>query len=151
MSDKKNIYLYPHSLLQAKRLGELELYQASFKENVRCAKAIEKSIRENFDGMYLNANIVPLLVDEFGYDRVSFVLANTLQELSYDGRFSRANKEWAKGFSIPDTKGNNRNFEFQVTSHPAVLDGFITMYRRELENAQSVECNNISPVSGQSM
>ena len=64
------------------------------------------------------------------YDRVEYVLANTLQQLKYDGRFSWSNKEWSENIEIPD---DHRNCEFCVGSHPAVLDGFITEYRKAAE------------------
>ncbi|MEG3006729.1 MAG: DUF3849 domain-containing protein, partial [Oscillospiraceae bacterium] len=81
----------------------------------------------------LNCDVVKPVIAEFGYDRVNFVLANTLQQLRADGRFSRDNKEWAKGFFIPENKASNRNYEFTVTSHPAVLDGFVNQARKEYD------------------
>lgn len=130
--DKKNVY--PYSLLEAKRNGELEQYRESFKENVRCANDIKEAITKNFDGMHLNQDVAKHVIVEFGYDRVNFVLANTLQELIHDGRFSRYNKEWAKNFFIPENKANNSNYEFMVTSHLAVLDGFINQARKEYQS-----------------
>ena len=130
--DKK--YVYPYSLLEAKRNGELEQYRESFKENVRCANAIKEAINQNFNGMHLNHDVAKPVIAEFGYDRVNFVLANTLQQLRADGRFSRDNKEWATGFFIPENKAYPRNYEFTVTSHPAVLDGFINQARKEYDS-----------------
>ncbi len=82
--DKK--YVYPYSLLEAKRNGELEQYRESFRENVRCANAIKEAINQNFDGMHLNHDVAKPVITEFGYDRVNFVLANTLQQLEHDGK-----------------------------------------------------------------
>lgn len=36
-------YLYPHTLAEAKRRGEAELHKDSFRENVKCAWAIDKA------------------------------------------------------------------------------------------------------------
>lgn len=129
--DKK--YVYPYSLSEAKQNGELESYRESFKENIRCAESIKNAINNNFDGMHLNKDVAKEVIAEFGYDRVNFVLANTLQELKHDGRFSCENKEWAKEFYIPENKikGINMNADFVVTSHPAVLDGFVSQARKE--------------------
>ena len=55
------------------------------------------------------------------------VLATTLQELSWDGRFSRANKQWAARRYIPQDERHNA--EITVRSHPAILDGFVDLYR----------------------
>ncbi len=63
-----------------------------------------------------------------------FVMANTLRELSYDGRFSRQNKDWAEHIEIPEniSRGRNLNLDYVIESHPAVLDGFIDMARAEI-------------------
>ena len=62
-------YVYPYSLLEAKRNGELEQYRESFKENVRCANAIKDTINENFDGMHLGHDVAKTVIAQFGYDR----------------------------------------------------------------------------------
>ena len=73
------------------------------------------------------------VLDQFGEARVKYVLSATLQELDYDGRFSRSNKEWGRQTEIiPST----RNYEFAVQSHPAVLDGFISDFRSECQQRQ---------------
>ena len=77
-------------------------------------------------------------MEEYGPDRVEWVLANTLRHLNYDGRFSRSNKEWAGSFAIPEggIKGYDPGLDFIVGSHPAVLDGFVDLVRREGEAAR---------------
>lgn len=132
--DKK--YVYPYSLNEAKRNGEVEQYRESLRENNRCADFIEDTINANFDGMHLKGEVAKTVIAEFGYDRVNFVLANTLQELFHDGRFSRENKEWAKSIYTPENKinGVNANAEFRVDTHPAVLDGFINQARKEYQS-----------------
>ena len=139
--------LYPYSFHEAKRNDELPLYQESFSENRRCAYFIKKTIEDNFDGMHLGGDVAKVAIAEFGYDRVNFVLANTLKELSHDGRFSRQNKEWAASIYIPENKidGTNLNAQLVVGSHPAVLDGFIKLARQEyagLNLWQPVQCND---------
>ena len=63
-----------------------------------------------------------------------FVLSNTLQQLSYDGRFSPSNREWAKKSYVP--ADSDHNIAFLVTSHPAVLDGFVSMVRKAYDGLQ---------------
>ena len=65
---------------------------------------------------------------------MTFVMANTLRELSYDGRFSKQNKDWAEHIEIPENinRGKNLNQDYVIESHPAVLDGFIDMARAEI-------------------
>ena len=59
------------------------------------------------------------------------MLANTLHELKWDGRFGHANKQWAERACIP--KDISHNSDFVVRSHPAVLDGFVTFYRKAVQ------------------
>lgn len=59
--------LYGHSLEYAMAHGEVDDYLDSNKLNRECIKAIEETIRENFDGMHLKGTIVKPLADQ--YDR----------------------------------------------------------------------------------
>ena len=136
----RDTHIYLSSFEDAEKYGELNEYKESLAANTDCKNAIEKSIRENFDGMYLAKNAIKPVLSEFGFDRVCFVLANTVKQKDYDGRFSRHNKEWAKTIFIPDDR--NR-VGFVVESHPAVLDGFINSVRqayRELNLFDNSHC-----------
>lgn len=122
--------MYPWSLEDAKDYGEEDLWRESFKENCRCARAIEQAITSNFDGYTLNTSCLKELLDEFGRTRVRFVLANTVQEKIQDGRFSTESRQWCRGTYVPK---DSSNWAFSVESHPAVLDGFIRAARKEWE------------------
>lgn len=121
-----NLPLYTLSCEYARANGEIALWRESQKENIRCKEAIEASIRNSFDGMYLKADCANDVIYTFGLERVAYVLANTLRQLNYDGRFSRANKAWCDKIAVPP---DERNHEFCISSHPAVLDGFVDEVR----------------------
>ncbi len=125
---------YGHTLVYAMEHGEVDKYLDSRKFDRECKEAVEGTIRQNFDGMHLKHDIVKPLAEQYGSDRIAFVLANTIQQESWDGRFSRDNKAWAAEFYIPENlvHGIDVNRELIVSSHPAVLDGFIDMFRREV-------------------
>ena len=72
--------LYYDSLDTARRQDDVMLWRNSFKENIRCKNAIEKALAENFDGMHLKDGIIPPLAEEYGTDRLTWVLANTVKE-----------------------------------------------------------------------
>lgn len=93
-----------------------------------CGSDIEKGISTHFDGMHLNTDFIANLYALYGEERMNYVLANTVQMSESDGRFSPDNKAWAKGISINNSDEDRR--KFYITSHPALLDGFITAYRR---------------------
>ena len=120
--------LYPWTAEEARREGKIEIWRASHKANIACRDAIEKAIRQSFDGMHLKEDCLQPVLDEFGYKRTSWVLSNTLQMLKWDGRFSPANKQWAEKSFIPADL--NHNSDFVIRSHPAVLDGFVDLYRK---------------------
>ena len=96
----KNIPVYKHTAAYAREHNELAAYRGSNQANTACKEAIEAAIRTHFEGMYLNTDCVNETVAAFGKERISYVLANTVQQKEWDGRFSRRNKEWAQQFEI---------------------------------------------------
>lgn len=128
---KEPVPVYRYDGSYAREHGELEQFRASLEENVACKDAIENAIREGFDGMHLSGDAAKGVLSAFGPERVSYVLAATLQEKSYDGRFSKSNLTWAA--AIPAYDGSNRLVDYVVNSHPYILDGFVTLARKEME------------------
>ena len=62
------------------------------------------------------------------------MLANTVQQKEWDGRFSPANKAWAKTVDIPpnpDGFGGERNLDFVVDSHSGLVDLFLSQARQD--------------------
>ena len=124
-------YLYPYSAKEARERNELSLWRESHRANIACREAIEDAIRRSFDGMHLDKDCITPVLDAYGYKRTAWVLANTLHELKWDGRFSPANKQWAERRYIPQDERHNA--EITVRSHPAVLDGFVSLYRKAVQ------------------
>ena len=91
--------------------------------------------------MYLGDDAVDQVVRQYGMERVGYILANTLHHKSYDGRFSHGNKEWAEQVSTPEHNADRMTFrtDWVVDSHPAILDGFVTMFRKELDAQKEQE------------
>ena len=135
------IPLYPHTAAYALEHGELEQYRASLQANIACKNAIEAAIRQHFDGMRLNEAAVTEVMAAYGKERVCFVVANTLQQKSWDERFSSASKAWAAQFEIAATVRPDYDSRgaFVVDSHPAALDGFTGLLRRECEKPSLYE------------
>ena len=139
------IYLYPYSAKEARERNELSLWRESHRANIACRDAIEDTIRRNFDGMYLNEDCLAPVLAEYGYKRTERVLTATLQELSWDGRFSLANKQWAERRYIPHDERHNA--AITVRSHPAVLDGFVNDFRKaqaELKLFTGSQCDDMT-------
>ena len=128
--------VYRRTADYAREAGERDEYRASYQENIKCKQAIEKAISLDYDGQYLNDNAILTVLGAFGPERLSWVLGNTITMKEHDGRFSRSNKAWAQAMSIPidrDGFGSLRNWSYTVESHPAILDLYTTLLRKELE------------------
>lgn len=135
MKEYPKVYNYPAEY--AREHDELPLYRASSKENVACKQALEKVINENYRNNCLDtATVFKQVSDEFGRDRVVYVLANTVRQKDWDGRISRENKAWAKTipvFENPDAWGTDRNCYFVVDqAHTGLVDLLVTHVRKEL-------------------
>ena len=115
------------------------------KTKVACKEAIERTISEKFDGYRLPKDTPDEVILKYGSERVSYVLANTVMHLTHDGRFSPDNKAWAKEIE-PYAKHENR--DLIVSSHPAVLNGFINQTRRYMEQEKEITAQQIT-IDGQ--
>jgi len=124
--EMNDIPIYWESPVYAMEHGELNLYRSSHRENDRCREAIEKAIRGNFDGIHLKEEAVKSVLAEFGAVRVEIVLASTLQENTWDARFSKNNKTWAGSCNIPRAS-DGQIMSYEVSSHPVILNGFIDL------------------------
>ena len=85
--------LYKWSLSEAQKLGEVDLWRESYKENCTCARAIEDFITSHYADNCLNTDGVEELIERFGFNRLNWVLANTIQRKQADGRFNQSNKD----------------------------------------------------------
>ena len=73
---------------------DVDAYLDSRKLNIDCKKAIEEAIALNLDGLHLEEDAATQVLEQFGEETYDVCYGNTLRELSYDGRFSRQNKDW---------------------------------------------------------
>ncbi len=126
--------LYRQPITYAAEHGEKDAYRRSWELNQECKRAVEEAISQNFDGMHLDKDAVKPVLEEYGAERLSFILANTLKQEEWDARFSRDNVAWATEFFNSENMdyGAEGNVYLSLGSHPAVLDGFIDMFRREV-------------------
>ena len=120
--------LYTRSAEEAGERGELPLWRASHQANIACKEAIEAAVRQHFDGAYLDRDCLDSVLLEYGQERTTWVLANTIRQLEWDGRFSDRNRAWAQQIPVPRDK--RHDLDFVVNSHPAVLDGVVDLYRK---------------------
>lgn len=118
--------VYEHSLQKAVERGELEQYQLSHKLNVECAKAIDTMLVKYLDKDSFELYTGPAsseILEKFGFERTLAVLANTVRHFSWDGRFSRASREWTK--DIPRLNGGGIDRSCLVSANAGLTDQFI--------------------------
>lgn len=126
MAEHKSVYRW--SLSDAKRSHEEDLWRESYKENCTCARAIEKAINDNYSDNSLNTDSAQGVIAEYGWNRVQWVLANTIQQHSDDGRFSPENKKWAEGYYIPK---DDILWHYSVEAHPGLVNLFVDRVQKE--------------------
>ncbi len=115
----------------------LEKAQAKIERDtkVACKDAVDRAIAENFDGYRLPKGTAEGVIKEYGIERVSYVLANTVMHRRQEERISPENKEWAKSIE-PYAMYESR--DIVAASHPAVLNGFINQARRYIEHEKEL-------------
>ena len=139
----KSVPVYRNSAEYAISHNEIEAYRESALANMECRDAIEKAIRENYHEYRLDSkSTATRLILRFGLDRVSYVLANTIQCKIRDGRFSDGNKKWAEAVFVAEDKserGDNRNLSFIVDrTNPGLVDLLANQVRKELARERTI-------------
>lgn len=128
--------LYLHSAVYASEHGEMAQYHASYQVNVSCKEAIEQAINAHYGDNRLNTDAaVKEVLEQFGPERVQFILANTVRHKDGDGRISRDNKAWAKTIPMPEDNDTSRHSAYLVVDkvNPGLTDLFIRQARKVLQ------------------
>lgn len=126
--------LYLKTARYAREHGESEQYHRSHELNNACREEMDKAISENFDGMHLKEGFERELMERYGRERVEYLLATTVKENAWDGRYSRENRKWVE--SIPVSESESERIACCLHSHPAVIDGLIRWIRRNEHKKQ---------------
>ena len=72
--------VYKGTLAQAMEERDVDAYLDSRKLNIDCKKAIEEAIALKFDGLHLEEDAATQVLEQFGEERMTFVMANTIRE-----------------------------------------------------------------------
>ena len=118
-------YVYPNSRAEARRLGQTQMHEDSFQLNVDCARAIEQAIREHFDESdeSLAEDCAHSVLEQFGFKRVNFVLANSLKQMGCPELISEEIYQWGRGTYIPPDGKYNRYYAADTAA--GLLEAFI--------------------------
>jgi len=121
------------------------MWRESHKANIACKNAIEQAVRRDYDGSQLKPDCAGSVIAEYGFKRVQWVMANTVQQ-TRGGCFSPDSKIWARQTYIPPDK-NDYKQEFVVNSQPDVLDSLISQYRRAYQALDLFDYTRCEPNS----
>ena len=123
MASRDYLYLYPDSHGDAVRQHEEDLWEHSFRENVCCARAIEKELNAcGQDNAHVPSDRAARVLEEYGFKRVAFVLAHTITELSKIPALREMlpdnGRSWAKNFRIKTDTAYGRYFHVDAAIQP---------------------------------
>ena len=90
-NNKKYFPVYKGTLADARKELSIDLYLDSKQWNLACKTAIEYILDRNRTTNLKQA--VKELLDDFGEDRVVFMIANTVQYYTYEDWFSKENEK----------------------------------------------------------
>ena len=136
----KEVYRYPWSY--AKDHGEETQYRESKKANITCANAIGKVISDKVTpakyGTYFDSvEAANALLSEFGMDRVSYVLANTIRHADWDARYAQ-NRTWAAQIPVfaDESYGMDATRQYIICgSHPVYISALaMEIAKRQVNN-----------------
>lgn len=132
----RNLPVYTHPASHARENDELELYRVSNKANIACKEALEAAISNNYRNNIVDTKTAYVQVEEqFGAERMKYVLAVTVRAKDWDGRLSNDNKAWAQTVPVVENKdawGQDRNCYFVVDqAHTGLVDLFVTCARKQ--------------------
>lgn len=138
--DKTPVYLY--SWEYAKEFGEEEAYRLSYKSNRECAKLIKDTISEfcspaKYGTHFDAAGALTAVSKTFSFERIAYVLANTIRQKDWDARFSKENRAWAVSISVcveePDSfLKQAANTFFVIDAHSVLTDALVTALRNKM-------------------
>ena len=121
--------IYHEMANYAYEADEMDAYRASHLANIACRDSIETAINENYGDNRLNAQVaVQGVMEKFSPERVAYVLANTVQQKSHDGRITTSVKEWAKKVEVC---AENRTDFIVDKVNPGLLDLFTVEFQKQ--------------------
>ena len=123
--------IYPYSAEIALKSGEIDAFHASRNINIECGRAIDQAVK---GGDFEAA--AKTVIDEYGADRVAWVLAANVNSSFNDGRLSSSNKEWARELDTPKP-------DIYFNMHKTELDIFINNFREAVTVREQLAPNDI--------
>lgn len=126
--------VYRLSLGEAKQRDELEQFWKSSTLDDACKLAIYSALTVTTLGNDSVNRRMKRILEDYGRDRVEWILAHSIVQKKDDGQISEENKQWAASFHVPrnDPIGGSIWLSCVVDVPAELLERTVNLVRREL-------------------
>lgn len=133
--------VYPYSYREAKARGQTAQHRRSYNLNVECALSIRAASTLNLANGHVPIENVRGVLEDYGPERVMWVLANTIQQRGSDTRYTEDSRRWAENFPIPADpyKNGDLRFGYLIEGWPPHVVEFLNLARVEIAAARGAE------------
>ncbi|MCC8051908.1 MAG: DUF3849 domain-containing protein [Clostridiales bacterium] len=135
--------VYLKTMTHAEKTGEMKFWRESRTLDGECARQIDQIIgnedKHGAKSMETQRNELDALLDQYGNDRILFVLAETVDTLRNDSRLSESNKRWFEMQDFPHFSSalDTADFILQKRANPVLLNDFLNILQiRVYERAE---------------
>ncbi len=133
--------VYPYSYEEARARGQTAQHRRSYRLNVECALSIRAASSLNLANGHVPLENVREVLEDYGPERVMWVLANTIQQRGSDTRYTEESRRWAENFPIPadSYKNGDLRFGYLIEGWPPHVAEFLDLARAEIAAARGAE------------
>lgn len=133
--------VYPYSYEEARAKGQTAQHRRSYNLNVECAVSIQAASSLNLANGHVPIENVRGVLEDYGPERVMWVIANTIQQRGSDTRYTEDSRRWADNFPIPADpyKNGDLRFGFIIEGWPPYVVEFLDLARGEIAAARQAQ------------
>ncbi len=133
--------VYPYSYEEARARGQTAQHRRSYKLNVECALSIRAASTLNLVNGHVPIKNVREVLEDYGPERVMWVLANTIQQRGSDTRYTQDSRRWAEDFQIPADpyKNGDLRLGYIIEGWPPYVVEFLNLARGEIAAVRQAE------------
>ena len=108
---------------------------------MECALSIRAASTLNLANGHVPLENVREVLEDYGPERVMWVLANTIQQRGSDTRYTEDSRRWAENFPIPADpyKNGDLRFGYLIEGWPPHVVEFLNLARVEIAAARGAE------------
>lgn len=133
--------VYPYSYEEARAKGQTAQHKRSYNLNVECALSIQAASTLNLANGHVPIENVREVLEDYGPERVMWVLANTIQQRGSDTRYTEDSRRWAENFPIPADpyKNGDLRLGYIIEGWPPYVVEFLNLAQGEIAAARQAQ------------